>query len=119
MGQEVAIVTTWMDRNSYVFGKVHRITDRKLVISIDGKLREFSRVHGNELGVKSWNARASLMDPDAARRGQAMQEHRQQVKKELRDIKEELSKLAEYPLADGVADKLIELAARIKKFREE
>jgi hypothetical protein len=119
MGQEVAIVTTWMDRNTYVFGKVHRITDRKLVISIDGKLREFSRVHGNELGVKSWNARASLMDPDEARKGQEMQKLRQEAKTELRLIRQELKVLSDYPLSDGSEDKLIELAARIKKFREE
>jgi hypothetical protein len=119
MGQEVAIVTTWMDRNTYVFGKVYRITDRKLVINADGNLREFSRVHGNELKVKSWNAQAKLMDPTETRKGQANQTLRQQVKKELRDIKEELRNLAEYPLSDGSEDRLIELASRIKKFREE
>lgn len=118
MGQEVAIVTSWMNRNSYVFGKVYRITDRKLVVNAEGNLREFSRVHGRELKVQAWNAQATLMDAEAARRDQAMQAHQQQAKVELRQIREDIKAIAEYPLNEGTEEKLIELADRIRKFRE-
>jgi hypothetical protein len=118
MGQEVAIVTSWMNRNSYIFGKVYRITDRKIVINADGNLREFSRVHGRELKVQAWNTPAWLMDAEAARRDQAMQAHQQQAKTELRLIRQELKVLSDFPLNEGTEEKLIELADRIRKFRE-
>ena len=117
VGDEIAIGTYWVSNWNYRFGKVDRMTPRKIIIESEGKLREFSRVTGKELKVAAWNTDSSLYDPADARRNIEMQRARREVQAELRAIKEELTKLAEYPLQDNSEDKLNTLVTRIAALR--
>jgi hypothetical protein len=119
LGQEVALVTSNSWGSHFIFGKVYRITERKVVINVEGKFREFSRIHGKELKVSEWNTQYALMDAEEARKQMEIQIRRKAVRNEIRSIKEALKNVAEYPLNEGTEDKLIELATRIKKSREE